>query len=344
VASCAENATLTCCLILGVHSISDVQLNRGSAPTISIVVQFDDDPLQKRIFNPSAFSNGLFCDMDLPTTEQMGREQVIHQQLVESKKAIQQSKDEQWERQNHQADAAKNERDAKRKDQLERESHLAIRANRIQEREIRALRQRDEERQRLEAATQEKQRYQEKSFLFSILDKVKSQQVLSQQEIQDLKGKRYDETLALYYDSRLLISDNLWDRIHASEYHQKIGNGERSLALIGMEFLPPNRDARTKAAFYTRRGAAYRFGGELLDAKECALAALKQQDDFYAHNLLGGIYHQLGQREQANTHFERAVALGGSAFQRFAEVLPSQSQSNPNEKDLIRRYRDQEKN
>ena len=100
-----------------------------------------------------------------------------------------------------------------------------------------------------------------------------------------------------------------------------------------------SNDQKLNTAIQTNRGGAFRDLGRLSDALECAEKAIEfSPDSFYAYNLLGAVHYQLGDPEEGDRSFKRAIELGALPRVMEEEIKKSVKAAGKEEREQAAQY------
>ena len=148
------------------------------------------------------------------------------------------------------------------------------------------------------------------SPLYRILLLLEEDGALTDEDIEWLGSRRLFTVLAMMYQGRYEKGRDLWDLVKASSKWQDAGDHQRALMITEGT---TSTDPKLVGAILTTRGRAQRNLRDLDGAEECAREAIAlNPTSFYAYNLLGAIYYQLGYPEDGDEQFEKALELGAS--------------------------------
>lgn len=120
---------------------------------------------------------------------------------------------------------------------------------------------------------------------------------LSDYDIQWLNSNCLFQVLGYYYEKIGYLA-------RAGSNWRKSDNPQRALAIT-------ENITKQDSYILTMRGAAFKDIGDLDNAKESALSAIRlSPNSFYPYNLLGAIFCQQGMPEEGFLNFEKAILLG----------------------------------
>jgi hypothetical protein len=107
----------------------------------------------------------------------------------------------------------------------------------------------------------------------------------------------------------------------ASSYWRKANEPRRALELTNKVNLAQISDKALKSRLLVTRGAALRDMAQLGEAATCAREAIKcQPDSHQPYTLMGAICYDLGEYEQGNEWFEKAIERGAEQEEMDEEI------------------------
>lgn len=160
------------------------------------------------------------------------------------------------------------------------------------------------------------------SPLFLILKQIDSGESLDEEQKDWLKKHRFFLALACYFEKGVERVGDPWAAVNACSNYRKAGQPERGLEVTCAFAVGPSSAGSAMSAILTTRGGAFRDVGDLAQAEQCGLGAIRlekdnsrQHADYRPYNLLGAICFQRGDGEKGLKYFDKAHELGAPPFE-----------------------------
>jgi len=178
------------------------------------------------------------------------------------------------------------------------------------------------------------------SPLYTILTKLEASQRLTDEEVvwlqtekllkTRLKDNEYVSTRifiayhtleAKFFENEFQHTKNHWNLASASAHWRKAERPEHALNLTDNLNLKQIKPAKLRAALLTTRGGALRDKGQLEEAENCALEAIKHFPDSHnPYTLMGALCYNRKDYEAGDKWFEEAVKRGAKFDEQDAEI------------------------
>lgn len=169
--------------------------------------------------------------------------------------------------------------------------------------------------------------------LYNILQKLNSEQRLSDEDVIWLEGEKllrpgskiyfaHHRLAALHFEEEFKRTKGYWNLVNASAHWRKAGEPKTALKLTNnLQQLRTLKEAKLKSALFTTRGGALRDIEHLNDAETCALEAISHYADSHnPYTLMGALCYDTGRYEQGDEWFEKAVKRGAKIKDQDAEL------------------------
>jgi hypothetical protein len=169
--------------------------------------------------------------------------------------------------------------------------------------------------------------------LYNILQKLNSEQRLSDEDVIWLEGEKllrpgskiyiaHHRLAALHFEEEFKRTKGYWNVVNASAHWRKADEPKTALKLTNnLQQLRTLKEAKLKSALFTTRGGALRDIDHLSDAETCASEAIRHYADSHnPYTLMGALCYDTGRYELGDEWFEKAVKLGAKIKDQDAEL------------------------
>jgi tetratricopeptide (TPR) repeat protein len=146
-----------------------------------------------------------------------------------------------------------------------------------------------------------------KDKIYQVMSKIANAEILHKDDEKILFNHKLFKALAKYHEG--LIKKDKWSIPKAGKYWRYAQNPERSIELTEIEV---NNNNNLNSAIQTNRGAAFLDLGLHEESKRCAEKAIEYNNaGCCPFNLLGSIYLDLGDIDEADNYFSIAKSKKG---------------------------------
>jgi hypothetical protein len=169
--------------------------------------------------------------------------------------------------------------------------------------------------------------------LYNILQKLNSEQHLSDEDVIWLKGEKllrpgskifiaHHRLQALHFEEEFQRTKDHMNLVYSSSNWRKADEPNRALKLTNnLQNIRSLKKVELKSALLTTRGGALRDLGQLEEAENCALEAITYfSKKYYPYTLMGALCYDTRRYVQGDKWFEKAVKLGAEPKDQDAEL------------------------
>lgn len=180
------------------------------------------------------------------------------------------------------------------------------------------------------------------SPLHVMLLKLDSRQPLTDADIEWLRENEVFGTIACHFEDELGRTGDVWNAIKACRYWRDAGEPKEAVAFsddVMNVSAFTGEPARARAALFTTRGGAFRDLGQLKEAEECGLTAIRiNPSSFYPYSLMGALCFETGRPEKGDAYFAKAEELGANRRNQEYEMKNALNKADPASRRAVAEY------